>query len=247
MSLLCFERVCMSYQDGLRELVVFDDVSFEIEADDFVGVWGMRRSGKSTLLRLAAGLEFARGGSVRFDGLDLAAISSERRAALLRDRGIGLVLTDRRPLLNQSVVEHVALPLLAAGVSLREARLPALRALDRAGASRCAESPVAGLARDDLIRVMLAQALVHVPRLLLVDEPAAFLNMREATEIFELLRTIGAEAGVALVVASEDLRPLRNASRIVSVGGGKVNLAERDAEIVPFPGSDSARRGGRGA
>lgn len=246
MSLLSFEHVRKSYQDGEREVVVLEDVSFEIGPTDFVGVWGMRRSGKSTLLRLAAGLEVAQQGSVRFGDCDLGRISGHRRAALLRDDGIGVVFTDRRPTLNQRVVELVALPLLAAGVSLRSARLPALRALDRVQALSCAELPVARLARDQMIRVMLAQALVHRPRLLLVDEPAAFLNMREAAEIFGLLQEIGSAQDIALVIASEDLRPLRRASRIMSVGGGKVRLMDRDAEVVPFPGPGSARSGGHG-
>src|SRR5215471_17516427 len=125
MALLAFEHVSKSHRDGAQGLVVLDDVSFEIEADDFVGVWGMRRSGKSTLLRLAAGLEFADEGAVIFDGVDLSRASSQRRAVLLREGGMGMVLTDRRPALNQRAVELVALPLLASGVSLREARLPA--------------------------------------------------------------------------------------------------------------------------
>lgn len=246
MSLLSFEHVRKSYQDGGREVVVLDDVSFEIQTGDFVGVWGMRRSGKSTLLRLAAGLEIAQQGAVRFDGCDLGRISGHRRAAMLRGDGIGVVFTDRRPTLNQRSVELVALPLLAAGVSLRDARPPALRALDRVGALSCAEYSVADLARDQLIRVMIAQALVHSPRLLLIDEPAAFLNMREAAEIFALLHQIGGQADIALVIASEDLRPLRRASRIMSVGGGQVRLMDRDADVVPFLGPGSARSGGRG-
>lgn len=244
MALLCFEHVSRSYRDGRREIVVLDDVSFEIEANDFVGIWGMRRSGKSTLLRLAAGLDFAEKGSVRFDGFDLGKVSGHRRAALLRENGIGIVFTDRRPALNQRAVELVALPLLAAGSSLSDARAPARQALERVKALDWAECPVASLPRDALIRVMLAQALVHNPRLLLVDEPAAFLNIREAAEIFNVLQSIGSEEGIALLIASEDLRPLRRASRIMSIGGGDVRLMDRNAEIVSFPGPDSARTGG---
>lgn len=246
MTLLRFERVSRSYRDGPRQQVVLRDVSFEVDADDFVGIWGMRRSGKSTLLRLAAGLDFAQRGSVLFDGNDLRKISGHKRAALLRDGGIGVLLTDRRPALNQSAVELVALPLLASGFSLRDARPRARHALERTGALSLAEYPVASLARDELIRVMLAQALVHNPRLLLVDEPAAFLNMREAAEIFNLLHAIGAQQGIALLIASEDLRPLRRAGRIMSIGGGEVRLMDRNAEIVQFPDPGSARSGGRG-
>lgn len=235
MALLSFEHVDKSHRDGRREVPVLRDVSFEIDSGDFVGLWGMRRAGKTTVLRLAAGLESPDGGSVRFDGADLGLLSGERRARLLREQGIGIVCTDRRPSLNQTALEHVALPLLAAGVSLREARGPARRALSRAGALEFAESSVLGLARDSLIRVMLAQALVHAPRLLLVDEPAAFLNMREAAEIFALLQEMGRDRQVALVVASEDLRPLRHASRIMSVGGGSVRLMDEDGEVLRFP------------
>lgn len=244
MTLLRFEHVRSSHLDGRREIVVLEDVSFEIEAEDFVGLWGMRRSGKSTLLRLAAGLDLAQRGAVIFDGVDLGRVSGHRRASLLRDRGIGVVLSDRRPALNQSAAEHVALPLLAAGSSLAGARAPALAALERTDALRWAQTPLAGLPRDALIKVMLAQALVHGPRLLLVDEPAAFLNMGEAAEIFDLLQSIGRQAGIALMIASEDLRPLRRATRIMSIGGGEVHLMDRSAEVVRFPGPGSARSGG---
>jgi ABC-type lipoprotein export system ATPase subunit len=244
MTLLRFEHVSRSYLDGRREIVVLDDVSFGIEDEDFIGIWGMRRSGKSTLLRLAAGLDFAQRGAVIFDGFDLGKVSGHRRASLLRDRGIGVVLTDRRLTLNQSTVEHVALPLLSAGSSLAGAHAPALAALERTDALRWAQAPVASLPRDALIRVMLAQALVHGPRLLLVDEPAAFLNMGEAGEIFDLLQSIGRQAGIALAIASEDLRPLRRATRIMSLGGGQVHLMDRNAEVVKFPGPGSARSGG---
>ncbi len=246
MTLLCFEHVSRSYRDGPREIVVLDDVSFEAQEGDFVGVWGMRRSGKSTLLRLAAGLDFAQHGSVRFDGHDLAKVSGHRRAALLRDGGIGLLFTDRRPTLNLRAVEQVALPLLASGTSLREARGSALAALQRAGALNVGERHLAALGRDELIKVMLAQALVHRPRLLLVDEPSAFLNMGEAAEIFNLLQIIGGEEGTAVIIASEDLRPLRRTNRIMSVGGGAIRLMDRHAEVVQFPGPESAQRGGRG-
>ncbi len=244
MTLLRFEHVGRSYLDGAHEIVVLDDVSFEIEAEDFVGIWGMRRSGKSTLLRLAAGLDLAQRGAVVFDGCDLGKVSGHRRARVLRERGIGVVLTDRRPALNQSAVEHVALPLLSGGSSLAGARTPALAALERTDALRWAQTPIARLPRDALVRVMLARALVHGPRLLLVDEPAALLNMREASEIFDLLQSIGRQAGIALAIASEDLRPLRRASRIMSVGGGAVHLMDRAAEVVRFPGPGSARSGG---
>jgi len=241
MTLLSFEHVFKSY----RETAVLKDASFEVDRGDVVGLWGMRRSGKTTVLRLAAGLEIADRGAVRFDGVDLGRISGERRASLLRAGGVGLVSMDRRPSLNQSALEHVALPLLASGMSLREARAPARAALQRTGAARHAESSVLGLSRDALIRVMIAQALVHRPRLLLIDEPGAFLNLREAREIFTVLQTVGHDRDLTMVMASEDIRPLRGAARLMSVGGGGVHVNDSAGEVLPFPPPEAAGTRGR--
>lgn len=244
MALLSFEHVVKSYRDGRQITPVLRDASFEVYAGDVIGLWGMRRSGKTTVLRLAAGLEVADLGRVRFDGIDLGAVSGDRRASLLRGGGIGLVSMDRRPTLNQSALEHVALPLLASGMSLREARKPARAALDRTGAARHAETSVLGLSRDALVRVMIAQALVHRPRLLLVDEPGAFLNMKEAREILLVLQQVGSEKDLAMVTASEDIRPLRGASRMMSVGGGVVNSVDSAGEILMFPSPEPIGGGG---
>lgn len=245
MALLSFEHVVKDYRDGRRLTSVLSDVSFEVYSGEVIGLWGMRRSGKSTVLRLAAGLEVADKGTASFDGVDLGRVSGERRASLLREGGIGLVSMDRRPTLNQSALEHVTLPLLASGMSLREGRTPARVALARTGAAQHAESSVLGLPRDALIRVMIAQALVHRPRLLLVDEPGAFLNLREAKEIFAVLRTIGRDERLAMVMASEDIRPLRGAARIMSIGGGAIHAADCTGEVVPFPSPEAAGRGPR--
>src|ERR1700734_1380140 len=82
--LLSFGNVSKRYPDGSREIVVLDSVSFEIETGVFVGIYGGRRSGKSTLLRLAAGVEEPSAGIVRFKGRDVFGMSVLERERLLR-------------------------------------------------------------------------------------------------------------------------------------------------------------------
>ena len=82
--LLSFLNVSKRYPDGEREIVVLDCVSLDIEAGVSVGVYGARRSGKSTLLRLAAGIELVDSGTIRFDGRDIAQMASTERGRLLR-------------------------------------------------------------------------------------------------------------------------------------------------------------------
>ena len=81
----------------------------------------MRRSGKSTLLRIAAGRQLPDEGNVYFDGDEITRRSADRRARLQRHDGIGLLSADWRPVRNELAIEHVAFPLLGDGWSLREA------------------------------------------------------------------------------------------------------------------------------
>ena len=120
MSLFAFEHVTKHHWDGRRPVVVLDDVSFEVDAGDFVGLWGMRRSGKSTLLRLAAGIELPDEGRILFDSEDLTQLTGDARAELLRAHGIGFVTSNWKPVASQKALEYVALPLLADSLSLRQ-------------------------------------------------------------------------------------------------------------------------------
>lgn len=235
MSLLSLERVSKRYPDGRREITVLQDVSLEINERDFVGIWGVRRSGKSTLLQIASGKEPPDEGAVRFDGNDVTRMSPDRRAKLLRHGGIGLVCVDWSPERNKPVIEHVALPLLSDGMSLREAREPAWRALEHVGIAGCAYMPADRVSHGERVRVALAQTLVHKPRVLLVDEPAVHLKPSEGVELYELLRSLGRDSQLAIVIASEDIAPIRKAQRMFSIDAGNLRSMDRPGTLVPFP------------
>jgi predicted ABC-type transport system involved in lysophospholipase L1 biosynthesis ATPase subunit len=242
MSLLSLERVHKRYPDGRHELAVLDDVSLEIDAGDFIGIWGARRSGKTTLLQVAAGKAHVEEGTVRFDGEDVTRMSPDRRARLQRRGGIGLLSADWSPERNKPVLEHVALPLLSDGMSLREAREPAWRALERVGVAGCGHMPAGRISHGERIRVALAQTLVHEPRVLLVDEPTVGLRPSEGVELYELLRSLGRDSKLAIVIASEDVNPIRKARRVFSIAGGSLRAMDEPGTLVAFPERPHARQ-----
>jgi putative ABC transport system ATP-binding protein len=242
MTLLSLEQVSKRYPDGRTEVTVLDDVSLEVDAGDFVGIWGMRRSGKSTLLQVAAGKEPPDQGTVSFDGSDITCMSSDRRARLRRHGGIGLLTGAWTPERNKPLVDHVALPLLSDGMSLREAREPAWRALERVGVAGCAYMPADRVSHGERIRAALAQTLIHEPRVLLVDEPTVPLRPSEGVELYELLRSLGRESQLAIVIASEDVAPLRTARRMFSIDDGRLRSMDRPGTLVPFPDRTHARQ-----
>lgn len=242
--LVSFEGATKRYREGSRETVALDDVWLEAAEGEYVAIWGERRSGKSTLLRLAAGIELADSGVVRFDGHDLARMPQDARTQLWRTQ-IGVVAThldEAFPNRNVRVIEHVAMPLLADRWKPREALAVARRALETVGAASCSELRPAELSLAERTRVAIARGLIRDPRLLVVDEPAGTTSPREQDEIRALLQSLGETNGLTLIVASEEPAVLRGAGRVVSLSDGRVLTSDRPGTVVPL--RDAAR--GRG-
>jgi predicted ABC-type transport system involved in lysophospholipase L1 biosynthesis ATPase subunit len=245
MSLFAFEHVTKCYWDGRHPFTVLDDVSFEVDGGDFVGIWGMRRSGKSTLLRIAAGMELPDEGRILFDGQDVTLLSGDARAELLRAHGIGFVTSNWKPSVRQKSIEYVAMPLLADSTSLRNARQVAGKELERMGVLNCAHMMTDRLSLGEALRVGLAAALACEPRLLLIDEPAVVLSPSERQELYALIASLGRASKPAVLVASEDMGVVRRARRMMTLGDGVLRSTDKEGEVLPFPrGRISDRRSG---
>src|ERR1700684_4664953 len=108
MPLLSFLNVSKRYPDGDREIVVLDRVSLEIDAGVSVGIRGARRSGKSTLLRLAAGIALPDSGMIRFEGRNISQMTGGQRGRLLRREIAFISAADWRASPGESVLDHVA-------------------------------------------------------------------------------------------------------------------------------------------
>lgn len=217
---------------------MLEDASFSIERGSFAGVYGARRSGKLTLLRLAAGIELPDSGIVRIDGRDTASMSALERERLLRN-DVGLVcIDDWHPRPRESVLDYVALALGSDGATLRQARRGARRALKQIDLSESADDLAGTLSLGERMRAMLARAIVRQPRLLLVDEPAAIPRISDRKRLMANLREAAQEIGATLLVASEEMSPLHGADLTIAVGGEvNVNVSEpRRGTVVPFPG-----------
>jgi ABC-type methionine transport system ATPase subunit len=222
-ALLSFENVSKRYPDGGLEIVALDRVSFELAAGAALGVLGERCSGKSTLLRLAAAIEPPDGGSIRFDGQDITRLSASERARLLRGGVTLLAAADWLPSPGEIVLEHVAMSLGCEGLSMREAKRRALATLDAVGVSAVgAAQSTASLSAEQRARVMLARALVGEPRLLLVDEPAPMPRLEDHERFCATLRRVTRERGIALLVASEDMRTLGGLGPPMSLSAGEL-------------------------
>jgi ABC-type multidrug transport system ATPase subunit len=214
MTLLALERVCKRYQDGRSERVVLDNVSMSMQAGELVAVLGERRSGRSTLLRIAAEIEPPDSGIVRFAGRELGA----RKGSAL---GEGIGYCSRAPTDREAgvVLEELMLAPRIRGVRRSDAQALARAALQRVGAAGCAGHFHNDLDGAESVRVSLAQALVLEPALLVIDEPVNAVDPSEHEGVLALLRSL-ADDGIAVLMSVSESTEFPNADRKLLIRDG---------------------------
>ena len=209
------------------------EVSLEVKQGELLALLGPSGSGKTTLLRIIAGLEFADGGVVRFDGEDVA----ERRA---RDRRVGFVFQHYALFRHMSVFENVAFGLRVrprrerpseAEIGRRVHELLCLVQLD--GLAGRLPSALSGGQRQ---RVALARALAVEPRVLLLDEPFGALDSRVRKELRRWLRRLHDELGLtSLFVTHDQEEALELADRVVVMNVGKIEQVGTPEDVYHRP------------
>lgn len=219
MSLLELEGVAKHAGEEGHGRTVLRDVSLHVDADELAVVWGLRHSGRSTLLRVAAGIEPPDAGVVRFDGHDLAA-----RGERLLGEGIGYVQRTLRFADGQRALDHAMVGLLSRWVSPATARSRARDALERTGAGGCANMTQRELSSAEQVRVALARTLALEPRLVVIDEPVKGVELIDRDGILSLLRSL-ADEGIAVLASTGDSTGLSQADRALVLGGGELRGA----------------------
>lgn len=194
------------------------DASIDVADGETVGLVGPNGSGKSTIVRALAGL-------VPVDGrveLDGTVLDAGGRRVPARDRAVGVVFQELRLFPHMSALDNVAFAARARGARRAGARREARAMLERMGIAERAEARPGSLSGGEAQRVALARALVRRPRLLLLDEPLAALDVGARRSVRALLgEVLAAHRGTAIVVSHDPVDVMTLAGRIVIVEGGR--------------------------
>jgi ABC-type lipoprotein export system ATPase subunit len=216
MSLLELRNVSKRLSRGGRKVVVLEDAFLSIDPGELVGVDGLRGSGRTSLLRLVAGIDEPDAGTVCFDGRDLAEHGEE-----LLGREIGYCEKSFGTAVGPAAIDEVIFGLLVNGVRRAEARTRAQEALQRVSGESIAGRRMSELDSAERVRLAIAQALTLEPRLLLVDEPVAGVNLDQRDDILLLARSL-ADEGMAVLMTVGDLSELRGADQSLTIGDGEL-------------------------
>lgn len=193
------QHVTKAYAGGFTAL---NDIQFELAQGQMAFLTGHSGAGKSTLLKLIALIERATRGKMVVNGFDLSTLSSHQLPYYRR--GIGVIFQDHRLLMDRTVFDNVALPLVIAGYSHHEIKKRVHAALDKVGLlKKVARFPVA-LSGGEQQRVGIARAVVNKPALLLADEPTGNLDPIISTDVMGLFSEFN-QVGVTVLIASHDL------------------------------------------
>ena len=204
--------------EGSAVVLALKGVNLQICRGEYVAVMGSSGSGKSTLMNILGSLDLPSGGSYLFNGKDLKDFS-ERELARLRNREIGFVFQSFNLLAGSNALDNVALPLVYAGVPLKERRERALEALREVGLEGRAYHRPAQMSGGERQRVAIARALINKPLLILADEPTGNLDTANSIEIMRLFEKIHL-SGRTLIVVTHEEEIAAFAERIIRVRDG---------------------------
>ena len=210
-----------TYQTARGTLNLFEQLNLEVQGGEMVAIVGQSGAGKSTLLHILGALDTPSAGTVYCASTDVAQLSP-RQAAAFRNREIGYVWQFHYLLPEFTALENVAMPLLACGVTKRQALAVAANWLREVGLEDRGGHRPGELSGGEQQRVALARALVNNPRLLLADEPTGDLDEATAGRVFDLIERLHASHGLTSILVTHNPELAARCTRVLRLEGGRL-------------------------
>ncbi|WP_202410499.1 ATP-binding cassette domain-containing protein [Pseudomaricurvus sp. HS19] len=223
------EQVCFSYE----RTAALDHLSLQLAAGGFLALLGPNGAGKSTLMALLTGLLRPASGSLEIFGYDLS------RQPSLAMRQLGVVFQQPTLDLDLTVEQNLRYHCALQGLSPKAARQAIGEQLQRFVLADCRQRRVRSLNGGHRRRVELARALLHSPRLLLLDEPSVGLDIQSRRELNEHVRTLCRESGVAVLWTTHLLDELLPQDQLLVLHKGCAQAQGQVAELLHQHHSDS--------
>ena len=229
MTIMRCNHLTRTFASGETAVHAVQDVSLSFEKGSFVAITGPSGSGKSTLLHMLGGLEYPISGKVYYQDTDLF-VYNDNQLSVLRRRRFGFVFQSYNLVKELTGYENMLLPVMLDGRLPDEAYLnrlmDVLQIRDRIG-----HLPGA-LSGGQQQRIAIARALANKPAILFADEPTGNLDGRTGREVLALIKALGRELGITLILVTHDLSIAEQADRILTLADGRV-IRDSVGEVRP--------------
>ena len=227
MPILKLTDICKDYQQGKEPVRVLKNINLTVERGEYLAIMGPSGSGKTTLMNIIGCLDVPTSGTYELDGKDLHNLS-DNDLADIRNRHLGFVFQSFHLMPKMDALENVALPLLYAGVSVKERRERAAEALRAVGLEDRIHFFPNQLSGGQCQRVAIARAMVGKPDLLLADEPTGALDTKSGLQIMEIFRRLSQE-GMTILMITHAPEIAANANKTYHILDGELRTGEGDS------------------
>ena len=215
----CLKKVYTTKLGG-NQVQALADVSFSVEAGEYVAIMGESGSGKSTLLNILAALDCPTGGRVKLDGKDIGLIR-DKEITEFRRENLGFVFQDFNLLDTFSLRDNIFLPLVLSRKSVKEMNSRLLPIAQKLGIRDLLDKYPYEVSGGQKQRVAVARALITNPKLILADEPTGALDSRSADDLLRLFGDVNRE-GQTILMVTHSARAASRAGRVLFIKDGRV-------------------------
>ena len=218
--MLKLKNITKVYNSGNEKLKALDNVEIIFRKSEFVSILGPSGCGKTTLLNIIGGLDRYTSGDLIINGKSTKYFK-DRDWDSYRNYSVGFVFQNYNLIGHQTVLSNVELALTISGVSKKERKKRAIKALEEVGLKRQINKKPNQLSGGQMQRVAIARALVNNPDIILADEPTGALDTKTSIQVMEILKNISKDKLVIMVTHNPDLAQ-KYSSRIIKILDGKI-------------------------
>lgn len=222
MTLLSVSHIQKKYGKGQSEVTALQDVSFTIDAGEFVGIMGPSGAGKSTLLNLLATIDTPTAGSITMNDLNLHTMKETQLADFRREH-LGFIFQDYNLLDSLTVKENILLPLAINKVKATDIQQRVQDIANVFGIAPLLEKYPVQLSGGQKQRTAAARALITAPAMILADEPTGALDSKSATDLLESLQQLNEQKQATIMMVTHDAFAASFCERILFIQDGQVS------------------------
>lgn len=204
-----------------KQYEALHDVSFQVQAGEFVGIMGASGSGKTTLLNILSTLDQPTSGSVKINQQEITHLRGNQLADF-RAKEIGFIFQDFNLLENMTAYENIALPLSLQNVSAKKARPLIEKIAVTLGISEILNNYPTEISGGQKQRVASARALVHQPSILMGDEPTGALDSKSAKSLLDTMTKLNQQQQVSILLVTHDPFSASYCQRILFIKDGQI-------------------------